>query len=86
MVQYQLNNMDELQIQKVNRFLSDEVMSDTVHSVLLETFLKPRKSDDVHVLAASRVAIDLLQEAWKELKKLRFDNEKTTQGGGNIGV
>ena len=78
--------MDELQIRKVKLFLADTVMSDAVHSVLLETFLKPRKSDDVHVLGASRVAIDLLQESWRELKKIQIADERDSVSSGNIGV
>lgn len=66
--------MDELKRQKIKRFLEDEVMSEAVYGIILKTFLKPQKGD-VQILAASRIAIDLLDEAWKELSKLKSDED-----------
>lgn len=65
--------------EKIKRFVSDETMSNAVHSVLLGAFLRPRKDNDVQILAASRIAIDLLEEGWKELKKLKDISQKDTE-------
>lgn len=64
--------------QKIKRFLADQVMCEAVYDVLLAAFLKPRKDADVQMLAAARLSIDLLQEGWKELEKLKDmqDDEK----------
>lgn len=64
--------LNETQKEKVSRFLDDKMLSDTIYGIMLESFLKPRKGD-VQVLAASRLSIDFLQDAWKDL--VRYKNE-----------
>jgi len=57
--------------------LQDKAMCDTIKTVLTDSFLKPRTSMnglDVYILAASRLAIDFLAEAYKDLEK--FKNSK----------
>lgn len=55
--------------EKIKRFLNDSIMAEAVYGVLLQSFLKQQDRKDIHMLAASRIAIDLLDDAWKELKK-----------------
>lgn len=62
--------------EKVQKFLNDEVMSEAVYDVLLKAFIKARPQSDVNTLAASRIAIDLLHEAWKDLQKYRQQTER----------
>jgi hypothetical protein len=62
--------------EKIKRFLSDAVMAASVKEAIRETFLRPRAKLDVQVLAAERLAIDLLEDAWKEMEKY-----KTSDGG-----
>ena len=64
---------NENQKEKIRRFLGDVVLKDTVHGIMLQSFLKTREGD-IHIKAASRLAIDFLNEAWKELEK--FKNEE----------
>ena len=64
--------------------MNDEQLSETVHDVLLRAFMKPAPVSDVYVLAASRLAIDLLEQAWKELKR-PLQEEKITKTS-NVGV
>lgn len=78
--------MDEKTRQeKVRRFLMDEVMASAVHDIILKAFLKNPPGEDVNVLAAERIAINLLQQAWKDLErwgKLAEDvNSEKTQVG-----
>ena len=54
--------------------MQDKVMCDTIKQVIAASFLKPRKDRDVQTLAASRLAIDFLAEAYKDLEK--FKNSK----------
>ena len=79
--------MNETQKAKIQRFLEDSIMSQSVHSVLLDTFLKPKQGVDVQILAASRIAIDLLNEAWQVLEKYKkeSENEKIEQEE-NVGL
>lgn len=68
--------MDLDKKEKINRFLSDAVMSSSVYEVLLDSFLDTEKyKNDVQLLAASRIAIDLLQEGWKDLQKYKKQAE-----------
>jgi hypothetical protein len=72
--------------EKLKRFAQDQRMNSAVHRVLLASFLKPRKNADVHELAASRIAIDMLQEAWKDIEAHRHIEDDTPDRGGNPGV
>lgn len=62
--------------QKISRFLADTEMAAMVKDVLLATFLKPTKKDDVQYLAASRIAIDMLQDGFKALETYRSANRE----------
>ena len=78
--------MDETQKDKVRRFLSDKVMQEAVKSVLQDAFLKNRGDTDVHLLAASKRAIDLLQEGWKDLNKIKKAPKVDKDLTDNIGL
>lgn len=64
--------------------MADNIMSEAVKSVLLESFMKKRDGD-VHTKAAQMMAIDLLHDGWKELelqlKKSGHEPEKRRQVG-----
>lgn len=78
--------MNDTQKEKIRRFLNDEIMSKTVYDVLLRSFLDSTLSSDVQVLAAQRIAIDLLQDAWKELQKHNIDIERDVKKRSQPGV
>lgn len=71
---------------KIDRFLKDELMSQAVFEVLSKAFMKPQKIADVNFLAASRIAIDLLQDAWKELEKNRLLEDKEPNQLKQVGL
>lgn len=56
--------------EKIARFLDDQAMNKAVYDVLLSFFLKDAQGD-VQTLAAQRIAISLLQGAWRELERYR---------------
>ena len=70
--------IDKTKEEKLFRFVNDVVMREAVYNILLQSFLKPKDRTDVNTLAASRIAIDLLQDGWKELQKYKTiqDEEK----------
>lgn len=72
--------------EKLKRFVYDEVMKTSVYTLLLESFLKKRTDNDIHVLAASRIAVDMLHEAWKELDKYKKNQEEKKQNSGQVGL
>lgn len=61
-----LNKTEE---NKIKGFMADEMMAGAVKKVLTETFLRSQKTADVNTLAAERIALILLDEAYKELKR-----------------
>ena len=71
---------------KLEQFMKDERLVESVHSFLLTAFLKPKPRADVQMLAASRVAIDLLEEAWRELSKYKTGEETETDLTANVGL
>lgn len=62
---------------RIARFLNDEPTVQSVRSILEETFLKPR-GNDVHYLAAAKLAFDYLREGFKEMEKCRTREDDST--------
>ena len=78
-----MNN--QLKKEKLSRFANDEAMSQAVHNFLLDKFLSDNIINEVNVLAASRLSVKFLNEAWRELeayKIIQADEKKTN----NIGM
>lgn len=82
--------MNKNQIEKVQRFLADTVMSQAVYEVVRATFLKTRPSahkyPDVNFLAAERIAADLLEEGWKELGRLKAEDLEKQEPKKQVGL
>jgi len=74
------------QIAKIKRFLADQEMSETVKRVIRDSFLKPREKSDVYILAAERIAIELLNEAFKDLERARNVENGPIKRENNIGL
>lgn len=58
---------EDIKKSKVERFVKDEAMMKAVFEVIQSSFLKSRGHADVQLLAAERLAVLLLDSAWKEL-------------------
>lgn len=71
--------MNKAEQEKIKKFILDETLQKAVYNSLLDSFLKPR-SGDVYTLAASRIAIDLLQEAWGKMKRVSSEIEQMKTG------
>ena len=72
--------------EKITQFLNDKAMSDTIKGILEEILARPSKDRDIHLLAAKTIAIELLQEAWKELNKLKNERDQEPRQGTNPGI
>ena len=70
---------------KIARFINDRLMAETIYDIFLQSFLKT-KDRDVHNLAASMIAIEHLNEAWKELEKLKNEQDSEEKGRKQIGL
>ena len=78
--------MNDNQIAKIQRFLSDKVMSEAVWDVMLGSFIKPKSSADVYEKAARFIAIENLHEAWRELSKYQIEEDKLSTKGVQVGL
>ncbi len=70
----------------IQRFLNDARLKNAIYGVLLRSFLKPQKDKDVHTLAAARIAIDLLEDAWKDLLNYRKEDVKEEKVVSNFAL
>lgn len=77
---------EQLKQEKVRKFLADAAMSEIVFQVLLQSFLKKRETDTVEMKAAERIAIDLLQEGWKELEKIKNQSQPVARSVAQVGM
>ncbi len=68
--------MNPQQQAKIKKFVEDQGMSFAVKQALLDEFLKEKPNADYHVLAASRLAIDMLNKAWRNLEKYKVIKEE----------
>ena len=71
---------------KIRRFLDDPSMAEAVFNVMRSTFMKPRAKLEVTTLAAERIAINLLDDAFKELERVKKEIPSGTKAVINDGV
>jgi len=77
--------MNENQKAKIRMFLNDEVLVDAVKEVFTKSFMKPAGTD-VNYLAASRIALDFLNDAFKELETFAVEEVKEERELTNPGL
>lgn len=77
--------MDDTRKDKINRFMSDKVLSEAVYKVLLDSFLADN-GNTVQELAAERLAINCLRQGWKELAKFKREEPKERTELRQVGV
>ena len=78
--------MTDGQILKLRTFINDGVMSDAVFNILNNSFLKFKGQRDVNLMAAERLALDLLLDGWKELEKYKSSDKESKVISSNIGL
>lgn len=64
-------NLTKEKSAKIKYFLEDRIMSEAVKEVIINTFLEESEAKDVNTLAAERIAIKLLNKAYKKLEDYR---------------
>lgn len=77
--------MTPRQEEQLKRFANDPVMSESVYTLLRNFFLKQRKAEDVYMLAAERLTLFRLEEAWRELESYG-ETQEEKESSGNIGL
>jgi hypothetical protein len=78
--------MDEVTKHKIERFLSDKVMTDSVYNFIVKSFLRPTGLREVQIMAAERMAIELFNTAWIELERLKKIEDKDVTQSRQIGL
>jgi len=77
---------DEIKQAKIEKFLNDRAMAGAVYETLRSSFLKGKGQRDIQVLAAERLAVDLLDEGWRELNKYRSEDSHEPKTLNQIGM
>ena len=74
-----LNDIEENEIYRLNQM--PELMS-ALKKVFLNTFIRGKhlERDNVSLLAAQRIAIDLLEDSFEEVAKIRPKEERASEG------
>jgi len=78
--------LNQTQKQKIKGFIADKTMSNAVKEVLRESYMKKSGATDVNTLAAERIAINLLEEGFRELKKHSNETERDEKVANQIGL
>jgi hypothetical protein len=78
--------MTNAQAEKIKRFMTDKVMQEAVYDVLLAAFLKPKPTASTEEKAASFIAIERLQEGWRELERVGPKDEHVERPLNQVGL
>ena len=78
--------LDNNQVEKIKKFVADRAMNEAVRKVLTDSFLKTRGVTEVNFLAAQRIAIDLLEDGYKELNKISRTEKQGKKDIEQIGL
>ena len=78
--------LNDIQLAKIQRFVNDKAMSNVVFEVIRESFLKPSKDRSVENLASRFIAIELLNEAKKDLVRYADETSEETKEVKQIGL
>ena len=78
--------MNDIQENKLQRFINDEIMADAVYQVLLGSFLAERKGADVNVLASCMISVTNLKDAWKEIERYKESTDDDSVKQNNVGM
>lgn len=71
---------------RVKKFMRDVDTANAVRNVLTKAFLKKRERSDIYMAAAERLAIDLLEDAWRELEKIKGQDEAEKKDLSQVGL
>ena len=68
--------MNPSELQKIKQFLRDKAMCDAVYKAIQDEFLSDKLSNDIQVLAASRLSISLLKTAFQRMERYKKDEKE----------
>jgi len=65
--------------------MSDDVTAEAVKESLTNSFMKKREGD-VNLKAAQMIALELLQEGWRELERTAAIGQKSSKGNQQVAL
>lgn len=71
---------------RIKKFMSDVETANAVREMLTKSFLRKRERSDIYMAAAERLAIDLLEDAWRELEKIKGQDESEKRDLSQVGL
>lgn len=78
--------MNKNKIQLVKNFANNEPMQEAVKTTIEETFRAKKPNEDVHIKAGRFIALELLNEAWVELDRLKAQQEEEPVVRSQVGL
>ena len=78
--------MDETQKNKIQQFINDDMMFKVILEFLTNSFLNRRGQRDIQIMAAERMAIELLDDGFRELEKFKFGGEEEKVEKRQVGL
>lgn len=78
--------MNDLKLAKIKQFLMDEAMAHSIKEAMKDAFLKPSKDRSIENLAARFIAVELLEETWKDLRRFQDEEENKGNKSPQIGL
>lgn len=72
--------------ERLKQFINNKITSNIVYETLRDSFLKKRGRRDIYILASERLAVELLDEAWKEIEKYKESNNDKSSENRQIGL
>lgn len=78
--------MNDAQKEKLRQFGNDVVMNEVVKQSITNSFLKGKPTDDVHIKASRFIALELLNEAWKDIEVFKDKAEREGEKKKQIGL
>ena len=78
--------MDETQKNKIQQFINDDMMFKVILEFLTNSFLNRRGQRDIQIMAAERMAIELLDDGFRELEKFKFGGEEEKAEKRQVGL
>lgn len=77
-----MNNDKEI----IKLFINNEPMQRAVKSVVASVFMAKKPDEDIHTKAGRFIALELLNEAWLELERLKTQKDEEPVVRGQIGL
>lgn len=68
--------MDDYAKNKIIKFANDKAMNTAVRELIESSILERKGTKDVYILAAERICIDIMKEAWKKLEQFKENGEE----------